>query len=67
MSGAITADPAMGNTKVYRDLRNVPTLTEDDVYPVGFEFKASNVVPTADENRPVNTSVLYCIKASCDC
>lgn len=27
------------------------------------EFKASNQVPTADENRPVNTSVVKCIKA----
>lgn len=26
------------------------------------EFKASNQVPTADENRPVNTSVVKCIK-----
>lgn len=27
------------------------------------KFDASNVVPTADENRPVNTSVVRCIKA----
>ena len=27
------------------------------------EFKASNVVPTADENRPKSAVVMYCIKA----
>ncbi len=32
---------------------NVPSL---------FNFNASNVVPTANENRPVNYSVNYCIK-----
>lgn len=29
----------------------------------GFDFDASLQVPTADENRPVNTSVVKCIKA----
>ena len=35
-----------------------PNLRAADV-----EFKASNVVPTADENRPKSAVVMYCIKA----
>lgn len=29
----------------------------------GIEFKASTVVPTAEENRPQNITVLFCVKA----
>lgn len=35
------------------------TVTED--YSGLVDFAASNVVPTAAENRPVNTAVLYCM------
>jgi len=30
----------------------------------GLRFKASKVVPTADENRPKNAAVMYCIKVT---
>ena len=35
----------------------------DQVAPHGFTLDASLVVPTAEENRPVNISVRYLIKA----
>ncbi len=37
--------------------------TDVNLRAADVEFKASNVVPTADENRPKSAVVMYCIKA----
>jgi|GEM_PF-1987391 len=48
---------------VFRNLNSISTTTiSGSFYPLAFGFDASRVVPVADENRPVNTSILYCIK-----
>jgi len=54
---------------VFRNVGSLSVAQSSPVathYPVGYIFKASNVVPTADENRPKNVAVLFAIKATCE-
>lgn len=67
-TGAFEIDASQGYAKAIKNLFP-EALYEQSIenpdelkYPRAFQFKASNVVPTADENRPVNMSVLFCIK-----
>lgn len=65
-SGAFQADTRQGYAQSVKNL-SAGALPEQFMgnnakYPKSFEFKASNVVPTASENRPKNTALLFCIK-----
>jgi hypothetical protein len=48
----------------YRKFNSIPIEALSSKYPIDFEFSASFVVPTAAENRPINTVlngyIIYC-------
>lgn len=60
-SGAFEAEAEIDMAKALATIPSLPS-TAGIKYPLGYKFKASNMVPTADENRPVNISLLFCIK-----
>ncbi|WP_297323346.1 phage tail protein [uncultured Bartonella sp.] len=50
-------------TKLVRDLSTIRALnTEQEIFPIGYDFDASRQVPTANENRPHNIALLPCIR-----
>lgn len=58
ISGVFADNIALSGAEAYQDISSIVRQSKDVV-----TFDASKVVPTANENRPLNSSVVYIIKA----